>query len=371
MSSVKILHTADLHIGADWPEGTGETRGFEICQTFGRICALCRENGVDICLIAGDLFHSNASAAPYFATVMEHISATADTRFFYVAGNHDPLDGSSPFVGRELPENLKVFATEFEEVTLPDIKVRIKGRSFARPFAQRVDTDPMPQDDYVNILLLHGDFGGSDSRYNPLNADYIKAIGPHYAALGHIHKRTAVERLGNSFIAYPGCPEGQGFDETGPKGVYMGILSGSGAELEFIPTCRRIYAKERAEAADLSAAELAEGICAALKEKYGEGYGDNLYKITLTGYGKGPAPAQVQQLLSERLFYVRVISRMRPRLNLATLAEEKSLKGLFTKTMLEKIDTAEEGAVTELEAALWLGLEAFEAEVKYDEDNIC
>ena len=31
----------------------------------------------------------------------------------------------------------------------------------------------------------------------------------------------------------------------------------------------------------------------------------------------------------------------------------------------------EPSLAAELEAALWLGLEAFEAEVKYDEDNIC
>ena len=44
-------------------------------------------------------------------------------------------------------------------------------------------------------------------------------------ALGHIHKRTEPLRFGNTVCAWPGCPEGRGFDELGEKGFYQGIVT--------------------------------------------------------------------------------------------------------------------------------------------------
>ena len=40
-----------------------------------------------------------------------------------------------------------------------------------------------------------------------------------YIALGHIHKFSGIKRIGNTYYAYSGCPEGRGFDEEGDKGI--------------------------------------------------------------------------------------------------------------------------------------------------------
>ena len=54
MKEVKILHTADLHLGA---ARTGVKGGkAEIENTFLRIIRLCNAESVDFLLIAGDLF---------------------------------------------------------------------------------------------------------------------------------------------------------------------------------------------------------------------------------------------------------------------------------------------------------------------------
>lgn len=375
MSSVKILHTADLHIGAPIPDGGAATRAAEVADTFGFICSLCRDEAVDICLIAGDLFHSNTAGKAFFPSLIRHITDTPHTHFFYAAGNHDPLDSSSPFVGADLPENLTVFPTEFSEVTLEDKRVRVKGISFSRPFAERVDTAPMADDGYINILLLHGDLNVSDSRYNPISTDYIEKIAPRYAALGHIHSRTPIKQVGSTLYAYSGCPEGQGFDETGVKGVYIGVLSEADHDLHFLPTCRRMYIKESfkvSEAAD--PLSLADALLSYLSEKYGRGFGDNFYKITLTGALPDPTAvdlAQITQRLADSLYRVKVINLIRPAADLNLLAEEKSLRGLFVKVMRDKMSTADEGDLPHLGQALLLGLAAFNAEVKYDEDSIC
>ena len=58
MNSVRILHCADVHIGAECGFlGTkSRTRKAEVKKTFQRILELCKEEKTELLLIAGDLF---------------------------------------------------------------------------------------------------------------------------------------------------------------------------------------------------------------------------------------------------------------------------------------------------------------------------
>ena len=64
----------------------------------------------------------------------------------------------------------------------------------------------------------------SEARYDPIRKEEIAASGLAYLALGHIHKRTEPLTFGGTVCAWPGCPEGRGFDELGEKGFYAGTL---------------------------------------------------------------------------------------------------------------------------------------------------
>lgn len=61
MKPVKILHCADIHIGAEesFLGMRAQSRRAETLITFEKIINIARENSVDILLIAGDLFNSN------------------------------------------------------------------------------------------------------------------------------------------------------------------------------------------------------------------------------------------------------------------------------------------------------------------------
>lgn len=69
----------------------------------------------------------------------------------------------------------------------------------------------------------------------------LPASGLHYLALGHSHSASGLKRAGKTYYAWPGCPEGRGFDETGDKGVYLGQLEGGRVSLDFVPLARRRY----------------------------------------------------------------------------------------------------------------------------------
>ena len=371
---MKLLHTADLHIGAElsYLDNLRESRKYEVLETFRNICALCKKENVEFCLIAGDLFDSNAAAATFAEPVLRYMAEISETHFLYVAGNHDPLDTSSPFKNFELPKNLTVFGDDYETIEFPEFKVRAMGRSFSHSSMEFKPVPKMPQDNYINLFLLHADFGANDNRYNPINADFVQNCGADYLALGHIHKRTAVEKLGDTYLSYPGCPEGQGFDEVGEKGVYLGILNKDGCRLHFNSCSGRLHIVKKfdlSEAANTDEAE--KHILDNLLFEFGENYDRNLYKIILMGTCENLGEINLPELLSRlkgKLYFVKLKNRLKQKLDLDLLSKEISLRGLFVNRMLEKIKAANEDDKKKLIDALYLGLEAFDGEVAYDED---
>ena len=371
---MKLLHTADLHIGAElsYLDNLAESRKYEVLEVFRNICSLCVKENVEFCLIAGDLFDSNAAAAVFAEPVFRYISETKNTNFLYVAGNHDPLDSVSPFKTLPLPENLTVFGEVYETKEFPEQKVRAMGRSFSHSSMDFTPAPAMPQDGIINLMLLHTDFGAKDSRYNPITADFVENCGADYLALGHIHKRTAVEQIGSTYLSYSGCPEGQGFDETGEKGVYIGILNKDGCRLHFTPCSNRMHFVKKIDLSEATSTDDAERIVLdALLLEAGEKYDRHLYKLLLTGTPENLSGINVPELISRlkaKLYFVKVKNRLKPRLDLDLLSKEISLKGLFVSRCLEKIKAADENDKKRLIDALYLGLDAFDGEVAHDED---
>ena len=77
-----------------------------------------------------------------------------------------------------------------------------------------------PRDGRIHLMALHGDVEGK-GRYGPIALEDIAASGLTYLALGHIHACSGLQKAGDTYWAYPGCPEGRGFDELGDKGVLV------------------------------------------------------------------------------------------------------------------------------------------------------
>lgn len=376
MSTVKIFHTADLHIGAEvsYLGSKATERRFEVVSVFSKIVGYCKDNNVEICLIAGDLFDSNTAAAEFAPSVFEYISSAPEVKFLYVAGNHDPLDAASPMKSSALPENLYVFGTEYEIKEFRDLGVRVIGRSFAHSSMKPCEFNTvLPEDGFVNIMLLHADLGADkNSPYNPIGKEFIENSGVDYLALGHIHKRTGISKLGSTYLSYPGSPEGQGFDEEGVHGGYAGILSKDSCELSFVKLCRRVHRTEKIDVSSVtSSINAADIVLKKLFVTYGEGFENDLYKIILMGsldQSITLKTAEILQILKDKLYFVKVKDRTKKAYDLDLLKNEVSLRGVFVKKMLQKIAAANETDKPIYESALYLGLGAFDSEVAYNED---
>ncbi len=376
MPSVKILHLADLHIGAA-VSGLGtraESRRAETLITFERIIALAKAQKVDILLIAGDLFHSNRIEKSFIDRVFECFALIPEIKIVFAAGNHDPLSFESPFTTRELPDNLHILDTEDSFIEFPALSTRVYGKSFKEVYMAGSRRFSLETDDnFINIMCIHGELKADlNSNYNPLTAEFIENCGMDYVALGHIHKRTEIGKIGNTYCAYCGCGEGQGFDELGQKGVYLGEVSKTGCDLQFVPTAKRMHIAENVDISDvLSSTEIADKILETLRDKYSDSFADNLYKIVLTGSIDEQTVinlAEIESRLNEFLYFAKVRNKTQLAIDLEVLAQEKTLKGIFVKKMLEKLDSASDEEKPQITAALQLGLRAFNTEVAYDED---
>lgn len=374
MNTVKILHCADFHIGATvgFLKQNAETRRAETLLTAEKIIDLGVEKGIDVLLIAGDLFDSNKVESRFVEAIFAKIS-TAPFPVVAVCGNHDPLNAESPYKTNVLPQNLYVLGTADECIEFGDLNLCVWGRSFENSSLKgeeffTLKTNP----EKINILLQHGDLKSDiKGEYNSITPAFVKSCGMDYIALGHVHKRSEIGNIADTYFAYPGCPEPQGFDELDDKGVYLGEIGKGSCNLEFVPTAKRRHIHEKCDITGLlGEEEISAKILESLKEKY-ENFSENLYKIELVGEISAEAQinlAEIESRIIPFVFFVKVKDGSEISLDLEKISSEASLKGIFIKRMLEKINSAEEQDKQTLKNALNLGLKAFLGEVKYNED---
>ena len=377
MNTVKIIHCADIHIGsADTSLGLlAQKRRLETLITFERIIDTAKENSTQIIALAGDLFDSNDIERSLSDAVFDKIASVPEIKFVFAAGNHDPLDSCSPFLKRQLPENLHILKTTDSYITFDDIKVRVYGKSFENCYLKGNENFSItpPLDDYINLMVIHGELKSDlSSNYNAITPTFVKTCAMDYIALGHVHKRTEIGKMGDTYFAYCGCPEGQGFDETDSKGIYIGEIGKGICNLEFLEMGKR---KHIVEKFNLSGEQTAEEICAnivfSLSEKYGENYPENLYKIEIFGEVDEDFSLPKEEIcerLCAQVFYAKIKDFTQIHIDRETLAKEPTLKGIFVKNMLARIANANDDEKAFLESALEIGLKAFKTEVNFDEN---
>lgn len=370
-------------------------RKAEILQSFLRIVEYCRDEEVDILLIAGDLFDSENVEEAVVQQIKDAFSTIQATDVYIAPGNHDPYTITSPYRQSGWSGNVTIFGSTPRVIENREKGYRIWGCGFESCYV----TDRLlmgvrlPKDELINIGILHGQLVGKSgkSEYNAITDEDIEKSGMDYLALGHVHKQTRVQRIGDTLYAYSGTIEGQGFDEDGIKGFYTGELSKlllGRHELitEYVSTSRRRYYHVNVDVSGAAdRAEVVDRICRAaqsvteddaftvlLSENRVE---DNLYKITLIGDIGEEAAVSVEELsaqLSGKFFYIKIRDNTRLLLDYEELAKENSLKGMYTARMLDGI-RAQEQAGNEKGARLYrkaleLGIRAFDGEVGVDEN---
>ena len=334
---LKFIHGADFHMDSAFGALTARQaagRRRESRELGFRLANYVNQNGIDLVLLAGDLFDS-ASAFRETGEQLAEALGQMEAKVFIAPGNHDWAGPGSPWMRIGWPENVYVFREGcLAAVDLPEWNLTVHGAAFTAPEQAEsfLAGFRAPEDGRVHIGVLHGEIDPPEARYGPIEKEEIAASGLHYLALGHIHKRTEPLWFGKTLCAWPGCIEGRGFDELGEKGLYQGTIGEHGRiSLEFVPFAQRRY--EILEV-DVTGCSPRSAVEAALPEDTAR----HLYRVILTGEtGEGGADVRgLQEALADRFYALEIRDRTHMKEDIWARAEEDSLRGLFLRELRQR-----------------------------------
>ena len=236
---MKLIHTADLHIGKSVCEHSMIDEQRFILANILEVVATEKP---DALLIAGDVYDKSVPSAEAVAVLDEFLVqlSKTGTKVFVLSGNHDSAERIA-FGGRIMADRgvymSPVYSGAFMPVTLKDElgEVDVWMLPFVRPATVRAclesDDDRAQVTDYTsatrmaiaqmkfavgrrNVLLAHQFVTGaerSDSEESVGGLDNVDASvfeGFDYVALGHIHKpqNVAKDAAGVARVRYSGTP---------------------------------------------------------------------------------------------------------------------------------------------------------------------
>lgn len=317
---MKLLHAADLHLDSPM-RATPELRS-RLLEIPGMLAAICRREGCDAMLLAGDIFEGDSSRQSVDA--LRSALEAAAVPVFISPGNHDFLSPDSPYLKEKWPKNVYIFTNpSLTSVVVPALDMRLYGAGY-----QSMDCPPLLEgfraegEERYHVGLLHGDPSRVDSPYCSVTAAQVRESGLHYLALGHIHKQGSFQE-GETLCAWPGCPMGRGFDETGRKGVLIVTLEEL-AQVEFVPL-------------DLPGFYELEGDFSQISARLPPAGSGDCYRITLTGVREdGDLWALRQRFPNLELRDNRVSAD-----TLWETADKDSLEGVFFRTLRQLGDGPE------------------------------
>ncbi len=350
---LKVIHAADLHLDSPFsglPPARAAQRREELRQLPDRLAELANGRQADLVLLAGDLLDSarcTRETVQALARALGRIHAPV----FLAPGNHDPYTNDSPYAQPIWPDNVHIFTSPVPEgVVLESLGCTVYGAAFTQEHPERglLEGFCAGQEDGLSLMVAHGNTMGED--YGGITPAQIRDSGLAYLALGHIHQGSGLQQAGDTFWAYPGCPEGRGFDETGDKGVLEVILDGGRVQAQLLSLCSRRYEILNVDVTD--AEDLTDRVERALPLTADK----HIFRIRLTGQAE-ISPGQLERLeqtLAPRCYALELQDRTRTPQRVWERVGEDSLTGLFLSAMAAQ----PEGELREL--AVRFGLSALE-----------
>ncbi len=239
---MKLLHTADLHIGKS-------VNGFSLIEDqryiLSQILSLSQDRGADALLISGDMYDKSTPSAEAVALLDWFLTSAHEQglEVFAIPGNHDSAErvayasGILERHGVHLPETYKgklkshALKDEYGEVRIwlvpflkpvhirpyfPDVEI---NQDYTLALRTAIKADPVDPS-IRNVALAH-QFVVSGS-HSPITCDSELNVGGldcvdasvfedfDYVALGHIHR---AQRVGRDEVRYSGSPLKYSFSE--------------------------------------------------------------------------------------------------------------------------------------------------------------
>ncbi|MDK2809117.1 MAG: repair protein SbcD/Mre11 [Clostridiales bacterium] len=260
---MKLLHTADLHIGKLLHEySLLEEQKYVLDE----IVTIAKKEAVQAVLIAGDVYDRAIPPSDAVIVLSEFLTKLTDAGICVcmVSGNHDSperisfgnkmLEAKGLYIAGEVCQEVKkvCLQDEFGEVNLyllPFAKPATlryfgyEGGSYGACVADVIRKLPIDPNER-NILVTHHFIGGGGIELEEPEAEYpihvggIDMVDYHcmedfdYVALGHIHRGQSV---GKPYIRYAGSPYKYSFSEALDDKKVLLITLGEKKEIAITP----------------------------------------------------------------------------------------------------------------------------------------
>ncbi|MBA7475762.1 hypothetical protein ES707_11135 [subsurface metagenome] len=365
---LKLLHTADVHLGAKFVGlgDKGTIQREQVRASFKKLISLAIAEDVDMILIAGDLFDSNQQPLRNVDLVVEQFGLLAANKIpvCLIPGTHDCLDSASIYRKFNLKEkcpSLALFTgegwtcNEFSALGLTIYgRPNLSNRSYKSPLeglSRLTDT-------LYHVAIAHGSLnipGAIAEDDHVFTPEQIENSQMHYIALGHWHRQYPCCEKG--VVAwYSGPPELISMDQSEPGSVLIVTISDSGlVRVEARQTGIRCCDDLEIDLADV------EGL-PQLKSKIAGGATPNLVrKVILKGLRHEDIlllPEELEAELSDGFFHLKITDLSHPRLTELTedIYKDELILGKFIRLMKEHIETCEGEEREIAEEALQYGL---------------
>jgi DNA repair protein SbcD/Mre11 len=231
---LRVLHTADVHLDSDGYGTAAQQAAHREREraVFRRIVDLAL--GVDLLLIAGDLFDHNRVPDETVAFVRAELGRLRQP-VVILPGNHDCLYTNAIYDRHDFtagaPHVRVIRRLDGDTVELPELDTVVWGRAMAEhePGFSPLAGIPGRDDRRWCLAMGHGFFFEErqrPDRSSPIFADEIRDTGWDYVALGHPHVRTDVSQ-GRVAAHYAGAPA-----LSAPAAVLCVDLSPDGVRVE-------------------------------------------------------------------------------------------------------------------------------------------
>ena len=342
---MKIIHCADIHadskMGTHFTKEQAELRRNEIVDSFSRMVAFAKKNGVKAVIIAGDLFDTKENQQKKIKQrIFYIIEQNPEISFLYLRGNHDE---DVNFFDEKSVSNLKRFSkSKWTKYSCNNIDIYGREFSSSIPVVSYSELNPDPA--RVNIVVLHGQVAEYKTKDGAPEISLPKLTNKNidYIALGHIHD-FKIEKLDSRCSwCYSGCLEGRGFDECGKKGFVLLDIENNKVKAEFVPFSSRVVHEIPVKLSDvLDFSEIMKKITDSL----GGISSQDIVQVDLTGELSEETeiePESYQSALASDYFYIRVKDKTETKIDYTKYEKDVSLKGEFIRLVKNQQNLSEE-----------------------------
>ncbi|MBX3029558.1 MAG: DNA repair exonuclease [Chloroflexi bacterium] len=375
----RLLHMADVHLGArhrDLGDAAARQRERQ-AAAFRRAIDAGLSERVDVALISGDLFDSNAQPRRTVEAAAIELRRLTEQgiRVVLIPGTHDCYEAGSIYRVFDLrlmaglsegSDLLTVLTPDHPDVVFGDLDLVVYGRVSPTKRASR-----SPLADFTTaaegrarfrVAMIHGSMlipGKVEQDDVLFTPGEVAASGLDYLALGHWHSWQS-GRAGSTSWTYPGALEPLAVDQDGAGRVAIVDIDERGGRTH-VDVREVVVGRTRFASLELDAAEVvSQG--ALVARLLADADPDLILDVRIGGVAEQRLEIDtdaVSHELSEAYLRVRVRDRSIAALPDGPLPPPETIAGTFVQDLTARIQAAEargdEDAAADARAALQLG----------------